>query len=125
MDPRFSFDQVQHVPVLYWPWVWWQLFWLRAWCDAASSKVLYEIEPDGRVVIAYASDDARDLTSWVKRAQSEGWAHHEAMYKDRYTLGVAVIPILIGTALERFGCFIRYIAKRSFHRPVPDVQDSS
>lgn len=125
MDPRFTLAQVAHVPVYYWPWVWWQLFWLRAWCEASGREVLYEIQPDGRVVTLIVSDDLDDLTSWLRRAETEGWAHHEAMYPDRFTLGVAVIPILFATALERFGHLIRYVAKWSIARPGPAIEDSS
>ncbi len=124
MDPRFSLQAVQHVPVYFWPWVWWQLLWLRGWCEATGRDVLYEIEPTGRVVTFMISDDERDLRSWMYRARATGWDHYETMYDDRYTFGVPVIPIVVGTELERLGHSICYVARPAMPRLEPSIQDS-
>ena len=124
MDIRFTLEGVAHVPVYYWPWVWWQLFWLRAWAAAARREVLYEIAPNGRVHVVLLSDDPRDLRSWLQQQAGAPRAH--LVYCDNADGAVDTpdIALLMTAALEATGHLIRYVWVRIVLRPVPPFLDS-
>ncbi|MEO0550236.1 MAG: hypothetical protein AAFZ91_09960, partial [Pseudomonadota bacterium] len=80
MEVRFTLSAVRHVPVIYWPWVWWQLLGIRNWCGLQQREVLWEVDPDGKVWVTYVSDDPRDLVAWFKRENKLYRAHWYALY---------------------------------------------
>ena len=123
MEPRFTIRAVAHVPLYFWPWVWWQLFWLRAWTEATGREVLFEIRENGRVEVFMIADDERDLRSWMILQASARRPHLEAL--EEVPPGVSLIPVFMGKALERYGCLERWIWVRVVLRAAPPIADSS
>ena len=116
MDPRFSLQAVAHVPAYYWPWVWWQLFWLRLWCDSARREVLYEIQPDGRVVTFLISDDKTDLRAWMYQQRQVYREHWKPMHNASGEMHLGAYHYWMGRIMEcgaRFRTWVRKIVARA------------
>ena len=47
----------QVVPVLFWPWLWWQLFRLRLWVAATGRDVLCGVDRWGNLHVHLVGDD--------------------------------------------------------------------
>ncbi len=125
MHLRFDPSNFAHVPVYYWPWIWWQLFWLRSWCEATDREVLYEVPPNGRVELVLISDDKMDLRAWLYRQSQAPRPHLEHCNNADGALGADPIAVFIGRQMERFGCFIRWAWAEIAPRKPPVLQDSS
>ena len=124
MEPRFTLQAVQHVPVYYWPWVWWQLHWLRRCCEAAGREVLWEVCETGRVYIVAESDDPRDLTSWLRKERQTCRAHVYAMHNASGELHLSNVHYWMGRLMER-GARVMVALVQRVLRQGPAVLDSS
>jgi len=124
MDSRFTLSAVQHVPVIFWPWVMWQLFGIRRWCRENRREVLWEIETSGKVWVTYVSDDPCDLTAWMKREAKLYRAHWYAMFNASGEMHLGAYHYWMGRIME---CGARFICRRTSVAEVvgPEVQDSS
>ncbi len=124
MDIRFNPQGCAHVPVYYWPWVWWQLFWLRGWAEAVGREVLYEVLANGRVELVLVSDDKADLRSWMYRQAQSARPHLDYCDNADGALNADPIAVFMGRAMQRFGCFVRWVSARIVARALPAVDDS-
>ncbi|MEO0549534.1 MAG: hypothetical protein AAFZ91_06415 [Pseudomonadota bacterium] len=79
MEVRFTLSAVSHVPIYYWPWVWWQLFRLRQQCRAARCEILWHVDEGGFVFVPYISDLENDLLAWVFKEIKKTRAHSAPM----------------------------------------------
>ncbi len=57
MDFALQPHLYRHVPVLYWPWVFWQLWRIALWGELTGRDVLVTVDETGRVHIRHVSDD--------------------------------------------------------------------
>jgi len=124
MDLTFSPSRYAHVHFLLWPWVWWQLFWLRGWALSTGREVLFEVDRCGRLTVLAIGDDHRDARAWLN-AQARTVSDYE------YTLNdpsgerhLCAVHYWIGRFME-CGERITYIWVRSVLRPLPPIADSS
>ncbi|MEM9939732.1 MAG: hypothetical protein AAF768_12850, partial [Pseudomonadota bacterium] len=79
MEVRFTLSAVRHVPIYYWPWVWWQLFRLRQQCRAARCEILWHVDEGGFVWVPYISDLETDLLAWTLKEIKKTRAHSGPM----------------------------------------------
>ncbi len=125
MEIRFNPADYGHVPVLYWPWIWWQLFWLRGWCETTGRGVIYTIETSGHVSVHLVSDDRHDLRAWMYRQARVPRPHLDCCQDASGTQHLSPIERAVTWVWERTGCLIRYVWVRLVLRQAPAVQDSS
>ena len=124
MDVRFTLQAVRRVPVIYWPWVWWQLFWLRSWCEATGRDVLWDIEESGKVWVTFISDDKADLAAWLKKEQKIYRAHWYALHNESGEMHLGAYHYWMGRIMEcgaRFVCWRKSVAEHA----LPALEDSS
>ena len=125
MDLTFNPSHYSHVPVYYWPYVWWQLFWLHGWVRAIEREILFEIAPNGKIHITFLSDDKKDLRAWMWAKQTERPKHLDYCDNAAGDLDLNYFVYAIGKALERTGHFTRWVWVRIVSRTTPPIQDSS
>ncbi len=94
MDFALQPHLYRHVPVLFWPWLWWQLFRLSLWIETTGRDVIYAVDRYGRVHIRHVADDPdrwspnayphaheRYLTARLRGESRDQWrARIEAVY---------------------------------------------
>lgn len=124
MDIRFTLAAVAHVPVYYWPWVWWQLFWLRGEVAATGRDVLYEIDGRGRVHVVMVADAPDDLRAWLGRRQREWRDHWDAMNDASGERHLSPIHYWMGRIME-CGERVVWVSSQNVMRSVPAVCDTS
>ncbi len=124
MEIRFTLGQVAHVPVYFWPWVWWQLFWLRGWAEAVDRELIYEIAADGRVHVVALSDDKRDLRAWMSRQRKLYREHWTPMHDASGEAHLSAVHYWMGRFMA---CGRRLIWRwvRVVFRAAPPFKDSS
>ena len=125
MDLTFNPRNYAHVPVYFWPWIWWQLFWLRGWVRAIDREILFEIDVRGKVHVVMLSDDRNDLRAWMWARQAERPKHLDYLDNAAGDLDLNYFVYAMGKALERTGHFIRWVWVRLVLRIIPPIQDSS
>jgi hypothetical protein len=125
MDLTFNPSHYSHVPVYFWPWIWWQLFWLRGWVRAIDRNILFEIAPNGRVHVTFLSDDKTDLRAWMWAKQTERPKHLDYCDNAAGDLDLNYFVYAMAKALERTGHFVRWAWVRLVLRITPPIQDSS
>ena len=125
MEISFNPKHYSHVPVYYWPWIWWQLVFLRGWAEGLRRDVLFEIAQNGKVHIVIWSDDKHDLRAWMWARQAERPKHLD--YCDNATgdLDLNYFVYAMGKALECTGYFTCWVWVRIVPRGVPPFEDSS
>ncbi|GAB5459675.1 MAG: hypothetical protein Hens3KO_27050 [Henriciella sp.] len=124
MEISFNSRHYAHVPVLYWPWIWWQLFWLRNWAEAVRRDVLYEIGENGRVYVRLISDDKADLRSWLN-AQAQVYRDHWTVMQDASgEAHLSAIHYWMSRFMQRGEREI-WLAAWIIDRAPPALQDSS
>ena len=123
MDLTFNPRAYAHVPLLYWPWIWWQLFWLRGWSEAARREVLFEIDARGKVHVILISDGKDDLRAWM--------AAQRAIYRDHWTpmhdasgeAHLCALHYWMGRLME-CGRRVHFKTERTGEYPAPIIDDS-
>ena len=125
MEISFNPKQYAHVNLLLWPWIWWQLFWLRGWSEATERGLIYEIAPNGKVHVLAVGDHKRDLRAWMGRQQRAPKPHLDYCDNAAGDLDVAPIVTFTGRAMARFGYFERWEWVRVVLRGLPAIEDSS
>ncbi|MBR9834530.1 MAG: hypothetical protein GYB42_04950 [Alphaproteobacteria bacterium] len=124
MEISFNPRHYAHVPVYYWPWVCWQLFWLRAWVRASGREVLFEISQTGRVCVVLIGDDPSDLRAWLGRRRGQPCAHHVAMDNASGEAHLCAIHYWMGRLMQR-GALEIWVWVRVLARPLPAIIDTS
>ena len=114
-----------HVPVLYWPWVFLQLFHLHCWSRTHDREVIYDVLPTGCVVVWYVSDDETDLRAWLGRQARAERPHMVYCHNAAGDADTHIFVLWIARALERMGHRIQWVWVRIVRRPVPPFKDSS
>lgn len=121
IDPR----NYLHVPVQYWPLLFlrlWSLYW---WTRYHDRDVIYEVLPTGHVYIHFYADEARDLRAWMWKQARTFRPHVDYLYNASGQVGISVFVLAMARALERIGCFERWIWVRIVLRRTPAIRDSS
>lgn len=121
----FSPANYLHVPVLYWPWVFVQLWQLYAWTQHHDREVLYEVLSDGRVAVWFVSDDKADLRAWLMRRTRASCPHLDYCDNAAGDLDINYFVLAIARAIERTGYRVRWVWVRIVLRLCPPIRDSS
>ncbi|MDJ0920099.1 MAG: hypothetical protein QNI84_03160 [Henriciella sp.] len=100
MEVRFTLQAVAHVPIYYWPWVWWQLYRLRQQCRAARCEVLWEVDEHGFVYVPFVSDLETDLLAWFYKEVRKTRAHWAPMDNASGEMHLSAIHYLTGRLME-------------------------
>ena len=111
------------MPIWLWPVVWWQLLKLQAEMRADPQPFLYQIEPNGQVIV-YLLPDQTDLTAWLYQ-QAQTYRDHWAPMHDKS--GEAHLSA-IRYWTPRFmaqGHLINFISGRTGFALAPAIEDSS
>ncbi|MDG1826139.1 MAG: hypothetical protein P8H62_07720 [Henriciella sp.] len=124
MEISFNPKHYAHVPVYYWPWVWWQLVWLRGWAEGLRRDVLFEIAPNGKVHVIFWSDDRNDLRAWMWAQETAPRRHLDYMDNAAGDVDINYFVYAMGKALERTGHLVRWVWVRVVLRRVPPFEDS-
>lgn len=124
MEISFNPKHYAHVPVYFWPWVWWQLFWLRGWAEASDHEVLFEIAPNGRVHVVFISDDKADLRAWMNRQPQLYRDHWTPMHDTSGEAHLGGVHYWTGRVMES-GERVAFVSGRTGFDPAPAIKDSS
>ncbi len=124
MEIRFNPLHYAYVHPLLWPVVFlrlWQLWW---WTWLHQREVIYEVLPCGHVAVLLVSDDPQDLRAWMARQTQAARPHLGYMDNADGALDASAIAVYVGKAMQRFGCFIRWVSGRRVVRALPVIDDS-
>ena len=111
------------MPIWLWPIVWWQLLKLQAEMKSDPQPFLYQIEPNGQVIV-YLLPDQTDLTAWLYQ-QSHIYRDHWAPMHDKSGEGhLSAIRYWTPRFMAR-GHLINFISQRTGFDPAPVIDDSS
>ncbi|MDJ0920434.1 MAG: hypothetical protein QNI84_04855 [Henriciella sp.] len=124
MDVRFTLQAVAHVPIYYWPWVWWQLYRLRQQCRVAGCEVLWEVDERGLVYVPFVSDLETDLLAWFYKEVKKTRAHWAPMDDASGEMHLSPIHYWMGRIME---CGERCVGNVRVEAAcaAPAIQDSS
>ncbi|MDJ0922401.1 MAG: hypothetical protein QNI84_14830 [Henriciella sp.] len=100
MEVRFTLSAVAHVPIYYWPWVWWQLYRLRQQCRTARCEILWEVDERGFVYVPFVSDLETDLLLWFCKEVKKTRAHWAPMDNASGEMHLSAIHYLTGRLME-------------------------
>ncbi|MDJ0922012.1 MAG: hypothetical protein QNI84_12865 [Henriciella sp.] len=124
MDVRFTLQAVAHVPIYYWPWVWWQLLRLRQQCRAAGCEVLWEVDETGMVLVPFVSDAENDLLVWLVKQNKTTRAHWAPMDNASGERHLSAIHYWMGRIMEcGERCLPRLVVEAEC--ALPAIEDSS
>ena len=124
MDLRFTLQAVAHVPIYYWPWVWWQLFRLRCQCRSARCEILWQVDEKGFVWVPYISDLENDLLAWVVKEIKKTRAHWAPMKNASGEIHLSRVHYEAGRLME-CGERLSFALPAEMVRTEPAFQDSS
>jgi hypothetical protein len=71
-----------HVPVWCWPWLWWQLWHLKAWILETGLDVAVAVDQRGNLRVTYVSDDPHAPKRWKAEHMREYVRPFADMLKD-------------------------------------------
>lgn len=103
-----------HVPALYWPWLWLQLFWLNCWMARTGRGALVAVSRTGEVFVQYIQDDPDAPKAWHPAPSTPpAWAR----------LSVPPTPVLVFDVI----CLLRPPARplASVTASLPAIIDTS
>ena len=124
MELRFDPSQLGHVPIVYWPWVWWQLLWLRFALESEGSEAIWSVTATGRVVVHLISDPDYDLVSWFERFSATTPLYGQAVCNPSGEAHLCAVHYWVGRL-----CLIarkrRAVPAWPGCMPLPSLQDSS
>ncbi len=124
MEIRFSPRHYAYVHPLLWPVVFlrlWQLWW---WTMASGREVIYEVLCDGHVAVHLIGDDPADLRAWMVRQAQVPKRHLDYMDNADGALDASPVAVFVGRAMQRYGCFIRWVCGLMVARCQPAICDS-
>ncbi len=124
MEISFNPAHYAHVPVYFWPWIWWQLFWLRGWAEATRRDVLFEIAANGRVHVVLISDDKADLRAWMQAQKRVYRDHWTPMHDASGEAHLGSFHYWMGRFMA-CGQRVNFISRRIGFDPAPAIEDSS
>ncbi len=124
MEVRFTLSAVAHVPIYYWPWVWWQLYRLRQQCRVAGCEVLWEVDERGFVYVPFVSDSESDLLAWFYKEVRKTRAHWAPMDNASGEMHLSAIHYWMGRIME---CGERVMRRAGSKAALmaPAIEDSS
>lgn len=123
MELSFNPRAYAHVPIFYWPWIWWQLFWLRGWSEAVRREIIFEIDTRGKVHVIFVSDDKRDLRAWMNAQKTVHRDHWTPMSDASGEAHLSAIHYWMGRIME-CGQRVHFTSNRGGTYPAPTIEDS-
>lgn len=123
MDLTFNPRAYVHVPIIYWPWIWWQLLWLKGWSEAARREVIFEIAFNGKVHVLLLSDHKRDLRAWLNTQKTIYRDHWTPMHDASGEAHLCAIHYWMGRIME-CGRRVHDKSNRIGAYPSPAIEDS-
>lgn len=97
-----------HVPVWCWPWLWWQLWHLKAWILETGLDVAVAVDQRGNLRVTYVSDDPNAPKRWKAEHMREYVRPFADMLKDHQR------PLIVAELVfcEALKCFAPRFAKQ-------------
>ncbi|MEM7494422.1 MAG: hypothetical protein AAF296_13665 [Pseudomonadota bacterium] len=111
------------MPIWLWPIVWWQLLKLQAEMRADPQPFLYQIEPNGQVIVYFLPDET-DLNAWLYQQSQIYRDHWVPMHDPSGEAHLSAIRYWTPRYMAR-GHLINFISQRTGFDPAPAIEDSS
>jgi nicotinamide mononucleotide adenylyltransferase len=124
MEITFNPRHYAHVPLIFWPYVWLQLFLLRQWSAAEDRQIVFEIDARGKVHVLLLSDDKADLRAWLAAQKTIYRDHWTPMHDASGEAHLCAYHYWMGRLME-CGRRVHFKSNRGGIYPAPSIEDSS